>query len=88
MFTKGGQTGQDMYGIEGTSSNYPHDVIGYDNNIDVFIGTPPNIAKINQYTKSGIIRIYTIDGKQVGAITNGIYIIRQQQGETTKIVIK
>lgn len=36
FFAKGAQTGQDVFGIEGTRDNYPHRVIGADGTIDVF----------------------------------------------------
>ena len=36
FFAKGAQTGQDIFGIEGTSANYSHRVIGVDGTIDIF----------------------------------------------------
>lgn len=36
FFAKGSQTGQDIFGIEGTSPDYPHRVVGVDGSVDVY----------------------------------------------------
>ncbi len=88
MFTKGGQTGQDMYGILGTAYNYPHCVIGVDNTEDFWGLDREAIDKINQLALAGRYKIYTLDGRQHDQMRCGFYIIRSEANASYKICIR
>lgn len=87
MFTKGGQTGQDMYNIEGTKTNYEHHVIGADGTEDIYVEIPTETSQLNQMIDQQAATVYTLDGRKRDRITSGVNIIRSKYGETRKIII-
>lgn len=83
MYTKGGQTGQDMYDIEGTEDEYPCHIIGADGT-EIILPSPTDTML---YEKTSHTHIYTIDGRQLQNITRGLQVIRHGDGHTQKIFV-
>lgn len=87
MFTKGGQTGQDMYNIEGTKPNYNHHVIGADGTEDHYEEISTEMSLLNAMIDQQTVTVYTLDGRKRDRIGSGVNIIHSKYGESRKIVI-